>query len=294
MKRKGLLLPTLLYDVKQGIVHRWRWYWIPVLLFTICWLSFYIQIVKPIYGAEKQLSNTTVADSLLYLFRGDPGFDARSDENHFLLPTRWMCIFVGSLICSIEYVGTDLDSYMQQILVRRGGRRFWWISKFIWVCLSTILYCLLGYAAVMICSSIRSLSFSLSTSKIMTEIIIGSDRLKDFQAQNVVNNIILLFGIPLLFMLCLNIVQLCVSLFVGKQFSLLLCVTILILSSYFHSPVFFGSYAMVIRSNLFVQNGMQPTEGIIIYFSIILVCFFFGQWRIDTLDFLQVPRNGEV
>src|SRR5699024_3132015 len=97
--------------------------------------------------------------------------------------------------------------------------------------------------------------------------------------------IILLF--PMLISIGLNLLQMTLVLFIKPLYSFGTIAVILLSSAYLLSPYLPGNYAMPIRSNDVVENGVSISGGLIMFLIIVLVAFIVGSLyfrRYDILD----------
>ena len=96
---------------------------------------------------------------------------------------------------------------------------------------------------------------------------------------------VLLLPIIVSFSLCLC--QMTVSLFIRPTLSFLAMAVIIISSVYFLSPALLCNYAMLIRTELFVSNGVNIEIGYVYSFLFIILLMVFGLNFFKSYDVLN-------
>lgn len=280
----------LLYDLRQGILARWKWYLTAVLIFALQWMTAYrcVLLLKTADGAGPV---GTYMDYVLFCFRGLAPKTASTFGNRFELPMLWICVFVGSLVSSLGYSGTDTNDYSIQIAVRVGSRKIWWFSKCLWCAFSTLLYFFAAYLTLAILCTIMKIPLSLSNTPEFSSPFLSSERFIAHQPISLAGNIQIGFVMPFLFAFLLNLIQLTLSLFFSQTRSFLVCIVVLILSAYYTSRFAIGNYAMVMRSSYVIEKGFNPQEGQVVIIFLFLLLGAVGFKKINHLDFL--PRSKE-
>ena len=91
--------------------------------------------------------------------------------------------------------------------------------------------------------------------------------------------------LPLLVTMSMSLVQMLLCLVIRPTFSYILSVIVMISSAYYLSPALLGNYAMALRSDKVVTNGVPLTLGIVyslvlIVLSVVLGSFIFQKTNI--------------
>lgn len=175
-----LLHFQLLYDLRQGILARWKWYLIAVLIFALQWMTAYRSSLL-LNNVDCSGSVGTYMDYVLFCFRGLAPKEANNFDNRFELPMLWICVFVGSLLSSLGYSGTDTNDYSIQIAVRVGSRKIWWFSKCLWCAFSTVFYFLAAYMTLAILCAIMRIPLSMSNTPELSSLFLSSERFIAYQ-----------------------------------------------------------------------------------------------------------------
>ncbi len=268
------------YDMKRGIIRRWKWGFLPAIMFALIWLIAYqtkltIWETRPI-GAY--------IDYILFCFKGRNPITSNALTQRFDLPIFWICIFMGALLVTASYSGTEIDNYSLQIIIRAGTRKAWWGSKCIWCVIATLCYFFSAYCTVaLLCVSTGvpiSLTNSIELSGSFLNVNLAHHHI------GVMDNIQIGFFLPVLFAVFLNLLQLTLNLFFSKMLSFLICIAFLILPSYYTSEFIIGNYAMAAKSNLIIENGLNPANGLFVLCIAVFMLVLTGLIRAEYIDFL--------
>ena len=116
------------HDLRQGILHRWKFFLISLLYFV------FIDIVF-IVGINTMFADTNVkcsiSDIMLNIFIGNKSCDP-AEGNGVNIAINWI-VFHALLFSSIGfYLIDDLKKSATQIILRTKSRTLWWTSKIIW------------------------------------------------------------------------------------------------------------------------------------------------------------------
>lgn len=280
----------LLYDLRQGILARWKWYLTAIPIFVLQWMTAY-RYALLLNTVDCSGYVSTFMDYVLFCFRGLAPRIENSFDSRFELPILWICVFVGSLVSTLGYSGVETNSYSIQIAVRVGSRKTWWFSKCLWCIFSTFLYFFVAYLTIAILCIILKIPLSLSNTTEFSSLFLSSERFIAYQPISLAGNFQIGFIMPFLFALLLNLAQLTLSLFFSQAKSFLVCIVVLILSSYYSSNLAIGNYAMVMRSSYVIENGFNPHEGQVVIILLLLLLGAVGFKKINHFDFL--PRSEE-
>ena len=268
-------------DCRRGLAARWKWYLMALLIFALQWIIAHQNFVF-FYEQGAISSAGTSTDYLLYCFQGA---SPRIPEKRFIVPTSWLCIFAGSLLSSLSYSGAEIDDYALHYLLRGGSKGTWWLSKCVWCLLSTVTYYAVGYCTILLLCVISGIPLSEE----ITPLLSGEYFQNAFTGNA---RMLVAFVMPLLTMICLNAIQLTLSLFISPALSFLCCLVVLLLSSYYMSYFFIGNYAMALRSSYCLNDGIKPGPGIVMLPGITLLITAVGMNTVKYKDLLR--RNKEV
>lgn len=280
-----LFLKLIRFDIETGILVRWKWYLISAFLFAVQWSIAHNDFNSlPIYFSNTSLA--TYMDYVFHCFKGMKPFQIITSQSHFIIPTEWTCVLLGSLVCSLGWSGIDVNAYTIQLLLRGNSRVKWWLSKCCCIAVSTLVYSLIGYVTILLLCIISSSDLSMQTS-IYSEISVSSSNIC-LECGQVTPQMSILIGIilPVLVMICLNLFQLVLRLYFVPAISFLCCLFSLIISAYFKSPLLIGNYAMVSRSNVVIADGVNPYIGLLFLLVLDFIIILVGLKRVLRFDFL--------
>ena len=85
---------------------------------------------------------------MIYLFQGMDEYVATPDKA-FEFPAMWILIFLCGNALTLTYPLRDLEGVGQQLLIRSGRRRHWWLAKCGWEIVSSVVYLLLLWLGVL-------------------------------------------------------------------------------------------------------------------------------------------------
>ena len=280
-----ILQSYLMYDFRQGLVARWKWYLSAILIFAIQWVTAYKNVMLlEVYGYPSALG--TYADYVLFSLRGVAPIPVDGLNSRIDLPVQWICIFVGSLVCAIGYSDMESNNYAIQITVRSKNWEVLWISKCLWCALSAAVYFLIGYLTLAALCLLERCPLTLMATPEFADLFFSSEQYIAFQAIPVIGIIKLGFLLPISFALLLNLMQITLNMFFNLAQSFVICVAALVFSACDMSKFLIGSYAMVMRSNYIIRNGFDSSNGLIIYMFLILLFTIVGLKRIKSIDYL--------
>ena len=92
---------------------------------------------------------------------------------------------------------------------------------------------------------------------------------------------------PIMFTLCLSLLQMALCLYLKPIFSYIISVIICIASAYTTNFLLIGNYAMALRSNHIVSDGVSRKNGIIIFALISVVSVLAGAIRFKKYNILD-------
>lgn len=208
-------------------------------------------------------------DIMFYIFKGQEPIDISSAIERlfeFPMPMVWVFVMGACLFLNLDYYLYDLSLTGQQIIVRCGNRRMWFLSKCIWNVLSTVLYFMMIGLTAFICTMILNGSISINTTQEIQQILMGNFELFAISAEQAV-----LLGLvsPFLTLAALNILQMTLCIFVKPIISFLCSVGLLVLSVYVSNGLVLGNGAMTIRT--LAENGSNVTVAVSIMLSIMII-----------------------
>lgn len=270
----------LKYDLKCGLLKEYKKYIVAIGLFLIIGFDFFIKMSN---------IEITVLDYLFYLFFGMEEY-VPTPGNKFRFPALWVAVILYVSYITLYYPYKDLNGYGKNILLNTQSKKTWYLSKCMWVTVSTTIYFLIG---LVVLSLFAIISGAEITADVSSNVVI---KLIPFitTEQNLFYNdaiyykvTILHFVLPVIICIMNNLLQLFLSLFIKPFFSFIFTVSYTIASAYYLKSFMLGNYAMIARSNIFIDNGVNFTDGLLISLGVILIVIISGTVLFSKQDILN-------
>lgn len=225
----------------------------------------------------------TWMDFLFYAFKGMEPITNPDTFEQVQLPMSWILIFGGCLFLNMEYLLNDLSNAGQQVIVRCNSRKVWYLSKCLWNITSCVVYFLIGMATTLIVAMIAGAEVSLADSPTITFDLYS---LTEPVALAVANTICVGVILPLLTLVTLSLLQMMLSLFLKPILSFMICISLLVIGIYTDSSYAIGCGAMVVRSRLLTDGGVDPVVAGAVCIVVLAVSVVLGVIRFKHTDIL--------
>lgn len=273
----------LKYDLKNGIIRRWPSYIVAVIM-GITFFSHMKMMADSLETSHIDLEKATVMNYLFYLVKGMEKY-IPSPDNPFEFPVVWMIIFAYGLFLTLQYPFQDMSTCGQQVLIRVGNKGNWWLGKCIWNIVSLVCYFFVLYGTIIVLCKCSGINITLGYSNNVNETIFGITSNQQIQPKQL---LLLVFLLPVFVAICMSIFQMCIGLFIKPIYSFVITMAILVLSAYYQSPWCIGNYAMIMRSEILVPDGMSSLWGIIMCFVFTFTFACVGYNYFKKYDILNV------
>lgn len=270
----------LKYDLKCGLLKEYKKYIVAIGLFLIIGFDFFIKMSD---------IEITVPDYLFYLFFGMEEY-VPSPGNKFRFPALWVAVILYVSYITLYYPYKDSNGYGKNILLNTQSKKTWYLSKCMWVTVSTTIYFLIGLVVLSLFAIISGAEITPDvSSKVVIKFIpfITTEQNLFYNDAIYYKVTILHFVIPVIICVMNNLLQLFLSLFIKPFFSFIFTVSYTIASAYYLKSFMLGNYAMIARSNIFIDNGVNFTDGLIISLGVILVVIISGTILFSKQDILN-------
>lgn len=265
------------FDLQYGILKSYRKY---LLFFLLVALAFFeCQATLLSYGKD----GATCADYLLYIYGGMKEYIPIPGEI-FKIPYLWLLNHIIILYFTLNYMYQDLTGYGQQIIYRSGSRNAWWLSKCVWQLSSVLLYYLIAWLEILGLSAITGVQISGEISSFMTEIMDFGGKMLPIERLDLLLEITLL---PLLFTLALGFLQLTLCLFLKPTFSYIITTVVCVSSAYTIHNFLIGNFAMALRSDKVISNGVNMAVGILVFAGIVIGSVLAGFLKFRNYNILS-------
>ncbi len=265
----------LLHDIRCGLYRR-RYLFLPV-AYLIPQFSYYIVV-------RSQASHGSWIDVLGFLLKGTIPISALSQSGERIpFPGVWFYIFTCSILAGFDYIQTDLTKNGQQVIVRCGGRRRWFISKCIWCVLNSIVTFLSLLVSIFAFSTVAGVSYSALPTPDIWERYFSMQSIESFPPLLL---ILCSLVLPFTSLVTINFLGMTFNLFFRPIFGFLLCESILILAVWKESDYILACGGMILR-NLYRYNCYEIVmHRIIPELFCLIMCMIVGGMRIQKMDIL--------
>lgn len=270
----------LKYDLKCGLLKEYKKYIVAIGLFIIIGFDFFIKMSD---------IEITVPDYLFYLFFGMEEY-VPSPGNKFRFPALWVAVILYVSYITLYYPYKDLNGYGKNILLNTQSKKTWYLSKCMWVTVSTIIYFVIGFVVLSLFAIISGaeITADVSSNAVIKLIPFITTEQNLFYNDAIYYKVTILhFVLPVIICVMNNLFQLFLSLFIKPFFSFIFTVSYTIASAYYLKCFMLGNYAMIARSNIFIDNGVNFTNGLIISLGVILVVIISGTALFSKQDILN-------
>ena len=256
------------FDLTIGLFKRGMW------VRYIIWFSIFALFSLEFTGSltSLELSQYTYGDYLLYIFGGMREYIPAPGEP-FQIPYLWLINHIGILYFTLHYMHDDLEGFGQQMILRSGSRTAWWLSKCIWNTAVVVLLYSIAWGTVFLFACANHAVWSFEISSFMAEfMVIGQHQIPGTDWPITLE----ITFLPLLVTLAISQLQMLLCLIVRPIISYVVSIVLFIASAYYLSPALLGNYAMALRSNKIVSNGVSQRAGVWICFTLILIGIVLG------------------
>ena len=270
----------LKHDLRQGLF-RWRYLLIPLLFLTPC-----VVCRSMLVSIER---SGTWMDYMMYCFLGAKPIGYNGGEINLSLPTFWLLSMGGCLFLNLDYMLRDLTNAGQQVIIRSGTRRGWYLAKCVWNLTSCIQYFLLVGGSVMAFTLIFGGQASLSNTPELAPALFRDvlfDPVIFPEAQAFLAAVLL----PLVTLMSLSILQMTLCLLVKPVISFLISIALLVTAVYCNYSLVPGTGAMVIRSGFFIQGGISPETASVTALCVIILSTAAGCLLFQHSDILKLEE----
>lgn len=271
-------IKVLWFDIRQGLLKR------PLLLLVPVGITLIACFDLTRLAAQLEVRLPGFGDYLMYLYGGMDRYTPYSGE-FFLFPVRWLILFLSAAFLTLHYPYKDLLSCGQQVLIRTRSRTAWWLSKCGWNILSVLVYHgLIFLTAALFCIATAADLSGKFHPKLLYAVFQTNPA---NQMQDSARWPFILLLLPVLVSLGIGLLQMTLSLFLKPLFSFFLIALLMISSAYFTSSCLVGNYAMAMRYDVVIHNGINFKDGIVVFAVMAFLAILTGCIRFRRYDILK-------
>lgn len=280
-----MFFKVLKYDVKNGFVKEYKKFVIAFFVFLVVCIDFYFR--SRTMCVQFNETHSTFSDYIFYIFKGIKEFKAE-EKQPFEFPALWMLVMLLILYIVLYYPYKDLMGYGKQVLINSRSRGMWWLSKCGWLIICVTVYFVLLYTTVFLFCAVMKVPLSLNISEYMFSFYTPpQDAVNEFPLQRNPE----LFLMPLLLVISTGILQMFLSLIIRPLYSYCCSVALMLLSAYYLTPLFPGNYAMLLRNNGVVKNGVNTFTGVVLLLLVALLSAIGGYLIFQHYDILNKEQS---
>ena len=272
------------FDIKNGLLKEWKKYLIALFSFLAFFLIHYLRVLAENsslrISGEEELDFSFV-DLILSVLGGMKEFHYQDGEA-FFFPALWIFFFLLMLFFTLSYPTQNLDGIGKSMLILSQKRVTWWLSKCVWCCCFVLAYFTLFYLAAFLMGAFLGGKLTLDPSEYAPYVLDAGMYIKN-PPWNVLPGLLLVpciaCGIALL--------QMSLTLCVRPIYAYVLSCVLLISSAYFASPLLAGNYAMIFRTDIFIDGGISSQLGFLCAGLLISFSLIAGAFRMERMDILS-------
>ncbi|MCM1179489.1 MAG: hypothetical protein NC347_04475 [Clostridium sp.] len=266
------------HDLVEGTLKcMYKYLWAVVVVYVQ--VIAFKDVLAECYADGAFRGTASVADYFAYIFQGMPVYNFSPDKS-FSIPILWFAFQIGIAYIIAYYPEKDFRYYGKNMLIACKSRAGWWNAKCIWCVFSVLFYFLAASATIWVaalCSGAKS-KFLFSGDILM--LLVDSHAQYLEQGEFVLTVLIL----PCLTTLALSLLQILASFLINPVISFFGICTLYVVSAYYTSPFWMGSYTMWIRSSYMEEGGIDPVFGIILSLLVIFGSVLFGHMYFERCD----------
>lgn len=274
-------IKLLWFDLKNGFLKN-RVLSVPAILFAILF-CFDVSRKMMFFIHENPGLTISLGDYFTYIYGGMKEY-IPSPTEPFMFPVVWTITMLAISYATLQYPFRDLQLAGQQILYRTKGRSKWWLSKCTCNVLSTLGYHMIFLTIMVLFCIIQKGDMSLHIHK---EVLTSLFAIKKEALTGRFELRWLHIVLPVFISIGLNLFQMTLSLFMKPVFSFFVTLILVLSSSYLLSPYLIGNYAMAVRSNTIIQNGVDLYAGLILCVVLITLSVIVGMAKFHHFDVLN-------
>ncbi len=267
-------------DFRRGMHTVWRLYLCGTVLFALLCLDFWnrSRIFLELYPGTSR----SLGDLALYIFGGMKKF-IPTPGAVFPFPTVWLLVMALACFSSLWYPLEDLYGFGKTLLTACQSRKRWYLAKAMWCGVTVSLYFALGWVVLLLGCLAMGGKFTWTISPYMMELMEITDVASTVEEWRLTLQLTLL---PWLVAVTLSQLQLCLSLWMQPVLGWVVSIVVLLSSAYYASPFLLGNYAMALRDQQVLSDGVIWQVGVLYCMGLLLLCVLAGLISFQHTDIL--------
>ena len=267
-------------DFRRGIHTVWKLYLCEAMLFALLCVDFWnrSRIFLDLYPGTFR----SLGDLALYIFGGMKKF-IPTPGAVFPFPTVWLLMMALACFSSLWYPLEDLYGFGKTLLTACQSRKRWYLAKAMWCGVTVSLYFALGWVVLLLGCLAMGGKFTWTISPYMMELMEITDVASTVEEWRLTLQLTLL---PWLVAVTLSQLQLCLSLWMQPVLGWVVSIVALLSSAYYASPLLLGNYAMALRDQQVLADGVIWQVGALYCMGLLLLCVLAGLISFQHTDIL--------
>ena len=277
-------IKILSFDIRDGILKNKAMFLCPAVIALFALVDFSNRLNRLESRQIVKESAVSFGDCWLYLYGGMKEY-IPAPGSPFLFPVIWIILFVTIPFLLLNYPMKDMRGFGQQVVARAGGRTVWWVSKCCWSILATVLYHLFLLTPVVLFCLIQRIPLSPHVDRDLLSAAynIGAEMVQKPSLSIPLS----VFVLPLVVSAAMNLVQTTLSLFIRPILSFLSILIFFGSSAWLMAPYLPGNFAMPLRHDWIVQNGLFWPAGFAVSGTLLILATATCLFRFRTYDILN-------
>ena len=267
-------------DFRRGIHTVWKLYLCEAMLFALLCVDFWnrSRIFLDLYPGTFR----SLGDLALYIFGGMKKF-IPTPGAVFPFPTVWLLMMALACFSSLWYPLEDLYGFGKTLLTACQSRKRWYLAKAMWCGVTVSLYFALGWVVLLLGCLAMGGKFTWTISPYMMELMEITDVASTVEEWRLTLQLTLL---PWLVAVTLSQLQLGLSLWMQPVLGWVVSIVALLSSAYYASPLLLGNYAMALRDQQVLADGVIWQVGALYCMGLLLLCVLAGLISFQHTDIL--------
>lgn len=219
-------------------------------------------------------------DLFFIMFKG-------ADYNIFPLPINWILINIYVTYLIGSYCHDDLSEESSHMIVRIKNRKYFWISKVIWMIATIIVFYLILLSIIAFFSTIV-FKMSFEWSEFSRDTIFNVMQIN----WSGIQFIFFTMFIYILTSITISIIQMFISFIIKPNYIYIINISILIISIFSSKFILPIQGSLVLRQNIFNSGyTISPISSVIYNLVVFTVVFVIGLKYIEKIDILVSQKN---
>lgn len=261
------LLNCIKYDFKEGIVKSWY----------LCLIEIFLVAIFSVSAILYMDNNPSVLEVSLNIFSGMEEYDPELSPV-FQIPTEYLVFILFACIFVCYYPKKEWKLRGSQFICRYGNTDTWWFSKVVWNLLQSILIYAAAFIVIYVSSAIGgNTGFSVRYDTPYRGMLLNNDSMTVF---------LYCYILGAATIIALNQIIITLQMIFSPVAGYISAIIIVIISAYYFKEYLPGNNLMMLRTELFREDGIVLYKGLLLSFAIWLVFVVAGKIALKKKDIL--------